>query len=104
MKRIILIWAVLLTLSTAFAQNCPNGKRSWKDFPQEKGEEQPWLEPYDQTYLPYNVCSDPHSVEVVKMEEMVDCFWDEAEGFLETITQDHGFCLFSVVKIVYNVT
>lgn len=104
MKKIILIWAVLLTLSTAFAQNCPNGKRSWKDFPQEKGEEQPWLEPYDQTYLPYNVCSDPHSVEVVKMEEMVDCFWDEAEGFWETITQDHGFCLFSVVKIVYNVT
>ena len=99
-----IIFVILLIVSTSFAQNCPNGKRSWNDLPQKNSDEQQWLEPYDKTFLPYNFCSEPQSVNVVNMQEMVDCFWDEADGFWETVTQDHGFCLFSVVKITYDVT
>jgi hypothetical protein len=104
MKKEIVALVFLLATSSLFAQNCPNGKRTYNDFPQEEGVEQQWLEPYDQKYLPYGICGDPRSVKVKKIEEKVDCFWDEANGAWETLSQDHGFCLFSVLKITYDVT
>lgn len=38
------------------------------------------------------------------MEEKVDSYWDDADGLWETVTQDHGYCLFSIIKISYDVT
>ncbi|WP_146193663.1 hypothetical protein [Hallerella porci] len=62
------------------------------------------MEPHDPTYLPYDVCSDPNSITATKMEEKVDSYWDDADGLWETVTQDHGYCLFSIIKISYDVT
>ncbi len=105
MLCILLFVAFFLTYSVALAGDFSDAKENFVDIP--KSQDSPlenWIEPYDETYLPYHVCSEPKSLQVVEIKEKVESYWDHAEGIIETITQDHGYCLFSIVKIVYNVT
>lgn len=106
MHRILFFIAFSLAYSVALAGDFADAKKKFVDIP--KSQEDPlenWIEPYDETYLPFHVCNDPKSsLQVVEIKEKVDSYWDHADGIIETITQDHGYCLFSIVKIVYNVT
>lgn len=96
--------AIFFSFSVAWGGDFADAKAQYKDSPQKKDSETTWLEPYDPTYLPYGVCNEPSSIIATKMEEKVESYWDDANGFWEIITQDHGYCLFSIIKISYNVT
>lgn len=101
MHRILFFIAFSLAYSVALAGDFADAKKKFVDIP--KSQDNPlenWIEPYDETYLPFHVCNDPKSLQVVEIKEKVDSYWDHAEGIVETITQDHGYCLFSIVKIV----
>ena len=100
----LFFFAIFISLSAAWGGDFADAKAKYKDSPQKKNSEIIWLEPHDPTYLPYGVCSDPNSITATKMEEKVDSYWDDADGLWETVTQDHGYCLFSIIKISYDVT
>ena len=104
MRYILPLTSFVLAYSIALAGDFANAKKKYVDIPKEKEPWENWIEPYDETFLPFTVCSEPKSLKVVGLKEKVDSYWDDADGLWETITQDHGYCLFSIIKIVYNVT
>ena len=61
-----------------------------------------WLEPHDETFLPYNVRSDITNIKITKIEEMVKYFW-EGENDTGSLI-DHFHNLVSVVKVTYQGT
>lgn len=104
MRYILPLTSFVLAYSIALAGDFANAKKKYVDIPKEKEPWENWIEPYDETFLPFTVCSEPKSFKVVGLKEKVDSYWDHADGVWGTITQDHGYCLFSIIKIVYNVT
>lgn len=105
MPYVLLFVLFLVAHSAVFAGDFADAKEKFVDIP--KSQDEPWenwQEPYDETFLPFHVCSEPKSLQVVEMKEKVESYWDDADGIIEAVTQDHGYCLFSIVKIVYNVT
>ena len=61
-----------------------------------------WLEPHDETFLPYNVCSDITNIKITKIEEQVKYFWEGKDDTGSLINHFHN--LVSVVKVTYQGT
>lgn len=61
-----------------------------------------WLEPHDETYLPYGVCHDITNIKITKIEEQVKYFWEGKDDTGSLI--DHFHNLVSVVKVTYQGT
>lgn len=99
----ILLCACALFMQHATASDFSNAKNKYPSIPKSTLDELKWIEPYDETYLPYNYCFEPNSIKVTNLQEKVDSFWDNADSWWEQIRQDHGYCLFSIVKVSYKV-
>lgn len=63
MHRILFFIAFFLAYSVVFAGDFADAKKNYADIP--KSQDSPlenWIEPYDETYLPFHVCNDPKSL------------------------------------------
>lgn len=99
--KIAMIIGVLLWVGAFAEVDYDNTISKYKNTPTNVKEEVYWEDPYDNTYLPYNVCNDILNFEFSKLEERVDYYYDNKDDFLDL---RHYYALVSIVRITYNVT
>ncbi len=79
-KAFVLV--ILLLCSVLFAEEDYNKAVSvYKNFPSNTEEEVHWEKPYDETYLPYNRCGNVQDLEIMRVDERADYYWDGKDGF-----------------------
>ena len=103
MNKIFLFAFVAFSIVSAEV-DYDNAIKMYKNLPEEAEDLDSylkWLEPYDQSYLPYEKCSEVTNLKVVKIEEKVKYYYDHKDGILDT---RHYYALVSIVRITYNVT
>ncbi|PWJ68977.1 MULTISPECIES: triacylglycerol lipase [unclassified Fibrobacter] len=98
--------AVALLSVIAFARDdYAEAFKNFKSYPSsttvEVGE---WVEPYDQTFLPYATCGEVKDFEVVSVADLVKDYYDDKDKLIDYFTNGHYFCVASVVRITYHVT
>ena len=73
MRYILLLISFFLAYSIVLAGDFADAKKKYADIPKEEKEPwENWIEPYDETFLPFTVCSEPKSLKVVGLKEKVD--------------------------------
>lgn len=102
MRKEPFIFSVFLLFSIAFAEeDYDKAVSKYKDFPADIDEEARWAEPYDETHLPYNRCRNVQNLEIVRVDERADYYWDGKDDLFDPY---HYYCLVSTVRITYRVT
>lgn len=96
--------AVLSVMAISSWASLGDTRASYVDVPSSKYEAQQWLEPYDQTYLPYSSCTEinDQSIAVTGLREKVHYYWQSKSETGSWI--DHYHCLFRIVEVSYNIT
>ncbi|MCQ2107345.1 MAG: hypothetical protein MJZ05_01110 [Fibrobacter sp.] len=98
--------AIALLFVSAFAEeDYDEAFKEFKPYPSSQTEEvDKWVEPYDQTFLPYAKCGEVEDLEVVSVADLVKKYYDHKDDFGDYFTNGHYFCVASVVRITYQVT
>lgn len=92
------------------AASLADARNAYRDQPELSTEAQQWLEPHDESYLPYGYCTDidnngsfaEGTFEVKKLEDKVAYYWqnkDETDSWI-----DHYHCKFRIIRVSYEVT
>ncbi len=99
-KKAILLVAV--SAICAFAEkDYDEAVEPFKNSPGSVLTEAAWIEPHDETYLPYNMCSEVQGLDFVKLEEQVKYYYDHKDGWTDF---RHYHALVSIVRVTYRVT
>lgn len=94
----------MILLSSVFVcaeEDYDKAVSSFNNYPSKITEEVQWNAPYDETYLPYDVCRNVENFEVKSVEEKVKSYFDHKDGLLDI---NHYHALVSIVRITYEVT
>lgn len=114
----LVIPIALVLFSFAVAKDpCDNAPLSFESIPLNINQAVEWLEPYDETFFPFDKCRDVNNFEVVKIEERVENYNDQVSVFdvaedilwhhyidLYNDAKDNYTCLISVVRVTYNLS
>ena len=104
MKLKLLVIALFCAI--AFAEDDYNEAfKAFDSYPSDINKEvDKWVEPYDQTFLPYVRCGEVENIEIVSIADKVKDYYDHKDDIGDLFTNGHYFCVASVVRVKYHVT
>ncbi|WP_297699509.1 hypothetical protein [uncultured Fibrobacter sp.] len=105
MKKIFFYLFTFMSIIAFADDDYDNAFKDFIPYPSNINEKaDKWVEPYDQTFLPYVDCGEVKNFEVVSVADSVKYYYDDKDDFVDYFTNGHFFCVASVVRVTYHVT